>query len=93
MNCGFNFQLFYTLNDGFRASTIKNQVLFLLHYLVAMCACIPQKKITVKEPFTLEIWAAQDLTINYFLLWAGLSGATDRGAAALVNHTVRVEYG
>ena len=30
---------------------------------------------------------------NYFLLWEGLRGAADRGTAALVNHTVRVEYG
>ena len=72
---------------------MKNQVLFLCHYLVAMCACIPQKKITIKEPFTLKIWAAKDLTFNYFLLWAGLHGATDRVTAALVNHIVREEYG
>ena len=40
-----------------------------------MCTCILQKKITIKEPFNLEIWAAKDLTFNYFLLWVGLRGA------------------
>ena len=39
-----------------------------------------------KEPFTLEIWGAKDLIFNYFLLWAGLHGAVDRGTAALVYH-------
>ena len=58
-----------------------------------MCACIFQKKITIKEPFTLEIWAAKDLTFNYFLLWVWLCGDADMGKAALVNHTIRVEYG
>ena len=68
---------------------------FLCHYLVAMCTCIPLKKITIKEPFTLEIWAAKDLITS--CCGAGFCGAADRVTAALVspvNHTtVRVAMG
>ena len=65
---------------------MKNQVLFLCHYLVAMCACIPQKKITIKEPFTLKIWAAKDHTSC-----CGLGFIVTQIGEQL--HTVRVEYG
>ena len=49
-----------------------------------MCKYAPEK-ITIKEPFTLEIWAAKDLTFTYFLLWMGLCGDSDRGTAAYVS--------
>ena len=52
--------------------------------LVAMF-CTPEK-IAIKEPLTLDIWAAKDLTFNYFLLWVGLLGDVNRGTAALVPH-------
>ena len=61
-----------------------------------MCMHTPEKKINIKESLTLEIWAAKDITFNYFWLWAGFHDDTDRGTAALVrqvNHTVRSGYG
>ena len=55
-----------------------------------MCACMPQKKKLPSK--NLSPWRYGQLN-NYFLLWMGLRGDADRGTAALVNHTVRVENG
>ena len=58
---------------------MKTQVLFLCHYLVIMRARISQKKITIKEPCTLEILAAKETILP------AVGGASC--------HSIRVEYG
>ena len=52
----------------------KSSPIFMSLSCSYVCMHTPGKKITIKEPFTLEVWAAKDLTFNYFLLWAGLHG-------------------
>ena len=67
---------------------MKNQVLFLCHYLVAMCACIPQ---TSKNLSPKRYGQLKTLLLIMSCYGWGLHGAADRGTAALVNHTVRVK--
>ena len=69
---------------------MKNEVLFNVSILSPCMHAYPRrKKITIKEPFTLEIWAAKDLT---FCCGRGLM-VMQIGEQLPWYLTVRVEYG
>ena len=67
----------------------KSSPIFMLLSYSYVCMHTSEKKLPSKN---LSPWRYGQLK-NCFLLWARLRGDADRRTAALVNHTVRIEYG
>ena len=73
----------------FKGSMMKNQVLFLCHYIVAICACMPQKKNYHQRTFLLG-----DMGSSRNISCCGQGFVVMQiGEQLPWSHTVRVEYG